>query len=183
MSRGISAGSCCPSPSMNTKTSPEASRAPVLMAAPLPREYEWRTQNTPLAAHTASVSSVDPSSTTITSSIWPSAVMRGSKIRSDDASLRAGMITEMRLDDRVAAMKNLYFVRLIPISCRKPCGFYNDRLVLMDHHPISLSIRSKPPYTNGIEMLTFNTNDLYRLRSQCHANHNTFHQHPKESQQ
>ena len=59
---------------MNTRTSPAALRAPVLIAAPLPSEYGCRTTRAPQAWLTDTVASVDPSSTTRISAAGNSAI-------------------------------------------------------------------------------------------------------------
>src|SRR5690606_28640043 len=99
----MQAGSCCPSASMNTRISPLAARAPRLMAAPLPIEYGLDSTRAPCAAATSAVSSVEPSSTTISSASGWAWRSRGSVWRRPSASFLAGRMTDRRMDSPLAA--------------------------------------------------------------------------------
>src|SRR3989442_6885997 len=91
---GISAGSCCPSPSRVTTTSGlsfEASRKRVLRAEPLPIVRECLNTIAPIDNASSEVSSEDPSSHTNTNSEYLLASFTTGPIA--PASLSAGMQT------------------------------------------------------------------------------------------
>ena len=94
----MSAVSCWPSPSMNTRMSPVAARAPRLIAAPLPIEYGEDRQSTPLLLQMPRVSSVEPSSTTMISASGCAARRRGSSAASAGASFLAGRMMLRRFN-------------------------------------------------------------------------------------
>src|SRR5690554_5044038 len=87
---------------MNTITSPPAARAPLLMAAPLPMLYGWRTTRAPACSAIAAVPSAEPSSTTMISASGQAARTPGNTMARPAASLRAGRTIEREMSPIVA---------------------------------------------------------------------------------
>ncbi len=108
---------------MNTITSPVAARAPRLIAAPLPIEYGERITRAPRAAASPGVSSLEPSSTTISSTPGMTDRTPSSVRGKPPASFFAGRTTLTFIDTPRCCPYSAYCIRragLPKLACSVP---------------------------------------------------------------